>query len=798
MAAAPSALGTHIREELTCSICLELFTRPKVLPCQHTFCQDCLQDHAGRGGAFRCPNCRQQVRLPHQGVAGLPDNHLVSSLCATLQKQATLSGETAEVPRAENLCNFHPSEKLKLYCKPCQIPICELCLEEAHDDHYTTTINKAAQERRSTVQALINEGRNILESYCGFIKGLGEEEKTLIKQIEQNKNSIIQTYDQRVQKLTEQKDQLLAEAEQSQRKNLETIGNGRDRVLRDVNELSAACDRAEQEMEQGGLVLLSQDTVLTEVVGKYRVKAAPTPVQTQSAVFQPTDTPVPVLGHVMPQPLTSAAIPTVPAAKVRSQHHGNQMLGGHWCQRVTFGGEGSGTVGQQQGMMYPRGIATDGEGNILLSDWDNHCVFVYNEDGHFLFKFGGRGSGEGQLYNPHGICTDREGNIIVADSGNSRVEMFDKTGRFLKHIGTDMEAPLAVAMAAQESREVEGVPTTQTGAILHIAARQSPYFGTKKKRFPVFDKYVPWKVLFVEYDPPRYTAPMEYFSEWFRQFADEVDPSTQKPAPVWNEVVGYKMQIWREGEGGEREQLEEVMEVDRRSWIEDKDTGVGIRYNITSEGVPQNPMGRTGLRGKGALFRWGPNHSMLAICTRWKHAVDPATGDEQEEYLLVEGKRVLEFLSYKEPDFEEWAIPGAMTAGLESKYSVLHRAFSTKALGKQPAVVDRHMDESKVKQLFEAYTADERDCAPSERDDPIETFSAAMIYRGYVDDPRNTDSAWVETEAWHFHYESGESFLEEEMVVAGSRWQEVSRHVKLFASHASVIQEAAERLNAYF
>ncbi|XP_035685394.1 ADP-ribose pyrophosphatase, mitochondrial-like [Branchiostoma floridae] len=353
-------------------------------------------------------------------------------------------------------------------------------------------------------------------------------------------------------------------------------------------------------------------------------------------------------------------------------------------------------------------------------------------------------------------------------------------------------------LLTKESREVEGVSTTQTGAILHIAARQSPYFGTKKKRFPVFDKYVPWKVLFVEYDPPRYTAPMEYFSEWFRQFADEVDPSTQQPPPVWNDVVGYKMQIWHEGEGGEREQLEEVMEVDRRSWIEDKDKGVSIRYNIMAEDVPQNPMGRTGLRGKGALFRWGPNHSMLAICTRWKHAVDPATGDEQEEYLLVEGKRVLEFLSYKEPDFEEWAIPGAMTAGLESKYSVLHRAFCTKALGKQPAVVDRHMDESKVKQLFEAYTADERDCPSSERDDSIETFSAAMIYRGYVDDPRNTDSAWVETEAWHFHYESGESFLEEEMVTAGSRWQEVSRHVKLFASHASVIQEAAARLNAYF
>ncbi|XP_019626729.1 PREDICTED: uncharacterized protein LOC109471815 [Branchiostoma belcheri] len=106
-----------------------------------------------------------------------------------------------------------------------------------------------------------------------------------------------------------------------------------------------------------------------------------------------------------------------------------------------------GTVGQQQGMKYPWYITVDG--NILVSDRQNHCVYVYNEDGQFLFQFGGEGSGEGQLCRPRGICTDRAGNIIVADTGNSRVEMFDKTGKFLKHIATDMWALWAVAMATQ-------------------------------------------------------------------------------------------------------------------------------------------------------------------------------------------------------------------------------------------------------------------------------------------------------------------------------------------------------------
>eukprot|EP00058_Branchiostoma_floridae_P000673 XP_002586161.1 hypothetical protein BRAFLDRAFT_109857 [Branchiostoma floridae] len=561
MAAASPSLGTQFMEELTCSICLELFTRPKMLPCQHTFCQDCLQDLASRKVPLRCPNCRQQVRLPPQGVAGLPDNLMAANMCERLQNQATLSGETRKQPQSGTDC-----------------------VEEGHDGHPNVSLAKATQERRSMAQALIHEGRNILETYCSFISGLRETEKTLNKQKQQTDNSIIQTYNQIVQKLTEKKDHLLSESQQNYNKNLVKIQTERDRVLADVNELSAACDRAEQELQQGWVEILSQQTALTTVVGKYRGKAAPTPVQTQPAVFQPTDTPVPVLGHVTVQSLLSAPIPAAPATRGTGHHHGNHSQVEPQSQRVTFGGRGSGigqfqgpygvtvsdegeifvadygnqriqvftlqgtfvrqfptvvpgekkmephdvamdgegnlwvghtgsadvavqynkqgrvlrkfdlqrtgrhrgvavdtrrnhilitqttgdrdnrhgevlvfrpdgtlvkTVGQQQGMKFPRYITVDREGNILVSDWYNDCVFVCDKDGQFLFQFGGKGSGEGQLNDPRGICTDRAGNVIVADQNNKCLEMFDKTGKFLKHITTDMQYPCAVAMAPQ-------------------------------------------------------------------------------------------------------------------------------------------------------------------------------------------------------------------------------------------------------------------------------------------------------------------------------------------------------------
>ena len=34
------------------------------------------------------------------------------------------------------------------------------------------------------------------------------------------------------------------------------------------------------------------------------------------------------------------------------------------------------------------------------------------------------------------------------------------------------------------------------------------------------------------------------------------------------------------------------------------------------------------------------------------------------------------------------------------------------------------------------------------------------IYKGYVDDPRNTDNAWMETQCFNFHDETGELLKE--------------------------------------
>ena len=85
---------------------------------------------------------------------------------------------------------------------------------------------------------------------------------------------------------------------------------------------------------------------------------------------------------------------------------------------------------------FPMFVATDSfRQRLLVSEYGNHCVKVYDSQGHkALLTVGKLGSGDGELSSPTGLCVDSQGNILVADSMNHRVSYFHSSGRFLQHL----------------------------------------------------------------------------------------------------------------------------------------------------------------------------------------------------------------------------------------------------------------------------------------------------------------------------------------------------------------------------
>ena len=163
-------------------------------------------------------------------------------------------------------------------------------------------------------------------------------------------------------------------------------------------------------------------------------------------------------------------------------------------------------------------------------------------------------------------------------------------------------------------------------------------------------------------------------------------------------------------------------------------------------GRPLNPTGRQGIAGRGELGKWGPNN-----------AADPIV-------IAFDSEGNRKILLIRRKDTKEWALAGGMVDPGE------------------------HVSLTAKRDLMEEAGID------------LETVPSTEIFSGYVDDPRNTDNAWMETVAsmmvvdYTPEPQAGDD-------AEGAQWfnldnieslQEASGG--LYASHGEIIQMALDKL----
>ncbi|GFT25676.1 ADP-ribose pyrophosphatase, mitochondrial [Nephila pilipes] len=249
------------------------------------------------------------------------------------------------------------------------------------------------------------------------------------------------------------------------------------------------------------------------------------------------------------------------------------------------------------------------------------------------------------------------------------------------------------------------------------------------KRLFVPNDKVSWSRPWPEYAPPNYTAPHLKNADW-------ADPDILNAKFKWNE----------EDDG-----------IDRRSY----DQQELIKYDVV-EGYPLNPKGRTGLAGRGRLGRWGPNHAGDAIVTRWKRLNGVKQVDAEN------GFPILQFIAILRSDCKKWAIPGGFANPKETSSSAVLREFFEEAIN-----VEKQSKE--IQLILKEFFTDGK-----------------QVYRGYVDDPRNTDNAWIETNAINFHDENGK-YTENIALDAGDdavdvKWLDIVREMDIYPPHYAIIE----------
>nr|XP_056701560.1 E3 ubiquitin-protein ligase TRIM39-like [Euleptes europaea] len=149
MAAANPAQA--LEDELFCSICLDYFTEPVILNCEHNFCRACItRTWEGLGDSFPCPQCRKRSRK-----GKLRPNTQLGRVAERAKELAVATGPApppASRPSskpeasAREVCKKH-LEALKLFCLDDQALICVVCdRSQEHRAHTVLPVEEAAQE----------------------------------------------------------------------------------------------------------------------------------------------------------------------------------------------------------------------------------------------------------------------------------------------------------------------------------------------------------------------------------------------------------------------------------------------------------------------------------------------------------------------------------------------------------------------------------------------------------------------------------------------------------------------------
>ncbi|XP_078496924.1 E3 ubiquitin-protein ligase TRIM39-like [Lissotriton helveticus] len=198
--AAAAQLG-NLKEEATCSICLEYFTDPvMIIECGHNFCRSCItQCWEGRDGNFPCPQCREisfgKNLRPNRQLGNMVE----------IARQLHLP---PVMPQGENLCEKH-NQALLLFCAEDQRMICLVCRESKdHRNHLASPIEEVAEEHKVKLQEWLHllkkEEKYFLES-----KVKEEEQyKTMREKLRTEKKKIESEF-KKLQQLLKENEQTL-------------------------------------------------------------------------------------------------------------------------------------------------------------------------------------------------------------------------------------------------------------------------------------------------------------------------------------------------------------------------------------------------------------------------------------------------------------------------------------------------------------------------------------------------------------------------------------------------------------
>ena len=218
-------------------------------------------------------------------------------------------------------------------------------------------------------------------------------------------------------------------------------------------------------------------------------------------------------------------------------------------------------------------------------------------------------------------------------------------------------------------------------------------------------------------------------------------------------------------------------------------------YPIDNKGYPLNPLGRTGLCGRGELKRWAVNYQ--------NHLVIMCGTNEMKS-----GKEIFKYIMNKSKNSYYYRLPFTWTTG--TNMEAITKTLKTFLLNLYQTWNNfDHINEVKTNEIIEHLTFVSTAYIGKKL---IISYIINRFQFFELDDSKNTDNAWLETSVCCYiqtnlnksissnpHIDLNELFPDPSLYEKTTyAWHHVTRASKLLDSERDVIRLIAKRYNAYW
>ncbi|XP_030055758.1 E3 ubiquitin-protein ligase TRIM39-like isoform X5 [Microcaecilia unicolor] len=245
---AAANLAESLRDEASCSMCLDYFTDPVTTDCGHNFCRSCItQSWEGRDTNFSCPQCRETTQQRN-----LRSNRQLANVTEMVKKLSQCSVR----PKEEDLCEEH-EERLKLFCEEDQKIICLICRESRdHKSHTVIPIKEAVQEYKAKLKMHLKPLRKNLKDLLKFKCAERKKTEVLRRETERKRQIVESEFEELHQFLNKEKQILLSRLEEEEKKILQRITENVTQLEEQSSSLMQLISETQEKSQQPATELL--------------------------------------------------------------------------------------------------------------------------------------------------------------------------------------------------------------------------------------------------------------------------------------------------------------------------------------------------------------------------------------------------------------------------------------------------------------------------------------------------------------------------------------------------------------